>query len=791
MRFSACRSKLNSPFMPPSRPTLTMRPRIAAASMFWLATLADTWSTIRSTPLPPVAALTLSGHAGSRVSNARSQPKSLSRSRRLSLVEVPMTIEAPICLAICMPKSPTPELAPWISTDSPFFSRPAPTTALCMVCSATAMQAACSNVMLLAGTLWARPESVTAYSAKLPAAELMTRSPGLKSLTSPPTASTSPAHSRPTMVPAPPTVPWRLPAAAARSARLSDAAFTLIRISCGLGAGFATSRISTPFSPTTAAFIAFLLLELETHDAHQPVGHLGKAFDAVAERDQDLRMVEVEEAAGAAGQHLGGDLLVHRLACGGIADAPRLLMQGVDLGIAIAVVVERPLADLGDERVAVGVGAAAPAEQVELVVAFLGLLDRGRELGDADFEVEARFRRHRLHDLGDRAVLRPVHHQEVERQGCLDAGLLEQRLGLGEIALGDRKALLIIEVLRADPLVAGNELAVEHHLVQRLAVDAELECLTHPRILAQRIVGLRSVAEIEHDAEEAERHRLPELELRRLAHRLDVGRQHALHDVEAARAQVREPHRAVDDRQVGDAVDEGAALVPVVGEALDDDAVLLHALDELVGAGAHRVQAELVAGRFGRLGRHHHAGPVGELGEQGRERRLEMERNGERIHHLDRIDRADVGLAERALQVEMTVEAVLGRRRVERFAVLELHAGPELDGHGLAVGRGRVAERQLRHDVELVVDVEQLVADRGEDDAPDIGAAERRIEHVGILGQPDAQIGLRAGTERGAAQQQQGQSRMAKQCDHESPTQTSVVLSAAKDLMAFQRACRL
>ena len=55
-----------------------------------------------------------------------------------------MTIEAPRCLAICMPNSPTPELAPWISTDSPFFSRPAPTSALCMVCTATAMQAACS-----------------------------------------------------------------------------------------------------------------------------------------------------------------------------------------------------------------------------------------------------------------------------------------------------------------------------------------------------------------------------------------------------------------------------------------------------------------------------------------------------------------------------------------------------------------------------------------------------------------------------------------------------------------------
>src|SRR6478752_3189114 len=113
--------------------------------------------------------------------------------------------------------------------------------------------------MLLAGILWARPESATAYSAKPPAAELMTRSPGLKSLTSAPTASTSPAHSRPTMVPGPPTVPWRWPEATARSARFSDAAFTLIRISLALGEGVGASLYWTPFSVTTAAFMVVSL----------------------------------------------------------------------------------------------------------------------------------------------------------------------------------------------------------------------------------------------------------------------------------------------------------------------------------------------------------------------------------------------------------------------------------------------------------------------------------------------------------------------------------------------------
>ena len=48
-------------------------------------------------------------------------------------------------------------------------------------------------------------------------------------------------------------------------------------------------------------------------------------------------------------------------------------------------------------------------------------------------------------------------------------------------------------------------------------------------------------------------------------------------------------------------------------------------------------------------------------------------------------------------------------------------------------------ERELRDDLELLVDVEQLVADRREHDAPHIGARERRIEHVRVLGKPDAQ----------------------------------------------------
>jgi hypothetical protein len=67
-------------------------------------------------------------------------------------------------LAICRPISPTPELAPWIITLSPVFSRPAVTSALCKVISETGSTAACSKPRL-PGIRLVRPKSETAYSA--------------------------------------------------------------------------------------------------------------------------------------------------------------------------------------------------------------------------------------------------------------------------------------------------------------------------------------------------------------------------------------------------------------------------------------------------------------------------------------------------------------------------------------------------------------------------------------------------------------------------------------------------
>ena len=79
---------------------------------------------------------------------------------------------------------------------------------------------------------------------------------------------------------------------------------------------------------------------------------------------------------------------------------------------------------------------------------------------------------------------------------------------------------------------------------------------------------------------------------------------------------------------------------------------------------------------------------------------------------------------------------------VERLPVVKLDAGTQFDGHFLAVGGGFVRQRELRHDVELFVNVEQLVAQRGEYDTADISPPDRRIQNIRILGQPNAQRGL-------------------------------------------------
>ena len=123
-----------------------------------------------------------------------------------------------------------------------------------------------------------------------------------------------------------------------------------------------------------------------------------------------------------------------------------------------------------------------------------------------------------------------------------------------------------------------------------------------------------------------------------------------------------------------DPIDVDVGRVPVLRELLDHDAVLLHALDELEGSGADRLQAELVARLLRRLRAQDHAGAVGELGDQRRERVLEQQPHGRGIGHLDLVDGGKLGLAERALHGHVPLQAGLDRLGVHGLAVVEFDA---------------------------------------------------------------------------------------------------------------------
>jgi len=222
----------------------------------------------------------------------------------------------------------------------------------------------------------------------------------------------------------------------------------------------------------------------------------------------------------------------------------------------------------------------------------------------------------------------------------------------------------------------------------------------------------------------------------------EIRRRDALDHLQIAGSQVRQPRGRVGDGHELDPVDVDVALVPVVGEPLADDLALGHSLDELEGPGAHGPRAEPVAELARRFRRDHHAGAVGEGGDQRHERLGQVEPDGEIVDDVDALDLADLALAERARHRQMAFDVEAHRLGVERLAVVELDARAQPD-HDRAAARGPlVPGGELRHDLEIGGDVEELVAERGEDQAADVGAADRRVEGVGIVVQADPQHGL-------------------------------------------------
>src|SRR5215216_1715694 len=108
----------------------------------------------------------------------------------------------------------------------------------------------------------------------------------------------------------------------------------------------------------------------------------------------------------------------------------------------------------------------------------------------------------------------------------------------------------------------------------------------------------------------------------------------------------------------------------------------------------------------------------------------------------------EYGLAERALKVHVALNREFCGLGVEWLAVMEFDARSEFDRHLLAVVGRRIGQRELRHDVQLFVDVEQLVAEGCKYDAAHVSAAHGRVEDIGVFSEPDAQRGLGGCLER-------------------------------------------
>src|SRR5215831_8288269 len=481
------------------------------------------------------------------------------------------------------------------------------------------------------------------------------------------------------------------------------------------------------------------LREFEALQPDDPVGVRRESLDLDAQAREDAAVPE-DEAGQVAHQDLRG-LVVELLPLRGIGGLPGLEEEGVQRGIAVVAVVLPAVAHVEGVDVAVGIRPTAPEGEVGLEVPPPPRLEHGDVLLRLDGHGDARLREHGLEDEGGLLPVTLWRHDQGEGE-VGDARGLQELAGLGHVALPHGKLRVVVGARRAHELIAWDVLVGEDRLHDRLAVDGEIDGLADARVRSQH-PALGPVVHVEGDHLVAELGDAHHLELRVRADLGEVAGRDALDHVEIAGAQAGQARGGVGDGQELHPIDVDVALVPVVGKALAHDLALGHALHELVGPRAHRLGPETVAELLGRLGRDHHARAIGEGSEERNERLGEVEADGEVVDDVHALDLADLRLAEGAGRVEMTLDVEAHRLRVERLPVVELHARPQLEDDGALVGSPLVAGGELGNDLEIGGDVEELVAQRGEDEPAGVGAADGRIERVGVIVESDAQDALR------------------------------------------------
>ena len=178
--------------------------------------------------------------------------------------------------------------------------------------------------------------------------------------------------------------------------------------------------------------------------------------------------------------------------------------------------------------------------------------------------------------------------------------------------------------------------------------------------------------------------------------------------------------------------------IPVARKFLQNDLLFRNPLDEAERPGADGLQPEIRALRLRRLRREDDPGAVGKLRQKRRIRCLQYQLDGQRIDHLDRLDVVDLAAPQAARHRQVTIQRIFHRIRIELLAILKQHARPQMENEMGRIFIG-VAGRELRHDVQAGIKVEQLVAHAGEHDAPDDSCRSASGRECRVLLQADMQ----------------------------------------------------
>ena len=402
--------------------------------------------------------------------------------------------------------------------------------------------------------------------------------------------------------------------------------------------------------------------------------------------------------------------------------------------------------------VAIGVYTARPPDLACLIVTRRLIGQQRREFLGSDRDVDPRLACHGLYDLHQLQRDRGVGHLHLKVDAIGKARFGQQFLGLFHVTLRHGIIGAVPRGVRREGLVARGEGTIKDDLIDRLAVDRIAQRLTQTFVVAPRVVALFAIGHVDRDALIAERHGAFDIDAVVTFGLREVGRGQTLQHVDVTRLQVRQTHGGVGDRQIGDGVEVVFLGIVIVGEFLKHDAVLGHALFELVGAGADRVQAKVIARGLSSGGGDHHACAVGELRHQRGIGIGQIKADLMAAQHFDAGDGGKLGLAARSLHVLAAVDVgghglgIKGRSIVEDRIVAQFH------GQLFAVFGKRPFGCELRDDFEVGCDVHQLVAERRVDDAAHEGARLVGVQHIGIGLQRDAQVSRLRAEGRGPQQ---------------------------------------